>query len=158
MTPIAVVCWFMWEAVFPVTGWTAWTANGISVGVFTLFALGEYYGDTLPQTPNRTSVFPLIARIGFGALVGALSAAAMEEPAAGGVILGVIGALIGAYGGMWLRLRLAKMMGRDLPVAVLESALALGLAVLAMHELRVMLTRQEHEAWMLLRHGLGAFG
>jgi len=107
--------------------------------VFTLCAVGEYVVDTLPSTPYRTSPGPLIARIVFGGLVGALAAHAVIEPAAGGAIFGVIGALIGAFGGVRVRMYWAKALGRDLPVALLESAIALGLAVGACWQLHTFL-------------------
>ena len=65
----------------------------------------------------------------FGGLVGALAAHAVIEPAAGGAIFGVVGALIGAFGGVRVRMYWSKAIGKDLPVALLESAIALGLAV-----------------------------
>jgi len=64
-------------------------------------------------------------------VAGALCAQALTEPVAGGVVFGVCGVLIGAYGGVRLRVWLAKKVGRDWPVGVGESAVALGLAVLA---------------------------
>jgi uncharacterized membrane protein len=99
--------------------------------VFTVFALGEYVGDTLPKTPSRTAPFPLIARMVFGSLAATLAAKATEQPIAGGVVFGVIGALIGAFGGYRLRAYAAKKIGRDLPVALLESAIALGVTIWA---------------------------
>jgi uncharacterized membrane protein len=71
----------------------------------------------------------------FGGLVGALAATAIQEPVAGGVVAGVIGALIGTWGGYALRMRASKAVGRDLPVALAESALALLLAVAAVAQL-----------------------
>jgi uncharacterized membrane protein len=113
----------------PQTGWSFWTAKLVTAIVFTVLALGEYVGDTLPQTPNRTAPGPLMARLCFGALVTAMAAHATLEPEAGGVVFGVIGALMGAFGGIWLRAWAARKVGRDLPVALTESALALWLAL-----------------------------
>ncbi|MGA8939643.1 MAG: hypothetical protein WB439_10800, partial [Acidobacteriaceae bacterium] len=97
--------------------------------------LGEYVADTLPGTPSRTAPVGLGARIAFGALVGALAAKGVLEPVAGGIIFGVIGAVIGTYGGHRLRVYWSKSLGRDLPVALTESAMALGLAVLSCWQL-----------------------
>jgi uncharacterized membrane protein len=107
--------------------------------VFTLCALGEYVVDTLPSTPSRTTPGPLIARIVFGGLVGALAAHAVIEPAAGGVIFGVIGALIGAFGGVRVRMYWSQALGKDLPVALTESGIALGLAVATCWQLHRLL-------------------
>jgi uncharacterized membrane protein len=131
MTGIAVVCWAAYFGWLPVQGtWAFWTAKLVSVIVFTVFALGEYVVDTLPTTPSRTAPFPLTARLSFGILVCVVMATVLVQPKAGGVILGVLGALIGAYGGRRVRALGARLVGRDLPVALVESGLALGLSVL----------------------------
>jgi uncharacterized membrane protein len=135
LTPMAVLCWFAYLGMLPQTGWTFWAASPFSVIVFTLLALGEYVGDVLPQTPNRTAPGPLAARLCFGALATAMAAHATIEPAAGGVIFGIIGALVGAFGGMRLRMAASRRLGRDLPVGLLESALALAIAFWAFYML-----------------------
>ena len=139
MTAMAVLCWFAWAQLLPQHGWSFWVGSLVSAIVFTVFALGEYVVDTLPKTPSRTAPGPLIVRIVFGGLVGALAAHAVIEPAAGGAIFGVIGALIGAFGGVRVRMYWAKSWGKDLPVALLESAVALGLAVGACWQLHGLL-------------------
>jgi uncharacterized membrane protein len=139
LTAMAVLCWFAWLQLLPQHGWAFWVGNLISAIVFTVLALGEYVGDTLPSTPNRTAAGPLGARIVFGGLVGSLAAHAVIEPVVGGVIFGVVGALIGAFGGMRVRLYWAKALGKDLPVALLESAIALGLAVAVCWQLHTLL-------------------
>jgi uncharacterized membrane protein len=130
MTGLAVLCWFAWLGLLPETGWAAWSATPVAAIVFGLCALGEYAGDLSPRAPSRTASFPLAVRILIGGLVGALAAHALTEPVAGGVIFGVIGVLMGAYGGVHLRMWLARKVGLDWPVGVTESAVALGLAVL----------------------------
>jgi uncharacterized membrane protein len=137
MTAMAVLCWAAWLQLLPQTGWAAWTGYLVSVIVFTVFALGEYIGDTLPTTPSRVAAGPLTARLVFGSLVGAIAAHAMGQPVAGGVIFGLVGALIGAYGGHRLRALLAGLLGHDLPVALAESSLALGLALWAVWTLHL---------------------
>jgi len=131
MTALAVLCWFAWRGILPETGWAAWSATAVAAIVFGLCALGEYAGDLSSRTPSRTAAFPMIVRVLFGGVAGALCAQALTEPVAGGVVFGVCGVLIGAYGGVRLRVWLAKKVGRDWPVGVTESAVALGLAVLA---------------------------
>jgi len=138
MTAIAVLCWFAWLQLLPQTGKGAWAGYLVTAIVFSVMAVGEYIGDTLPKTPSRLEPVGLGARVVFGAIVGGLAAHGIFEPAAGGVIFGVVGALIGAYGGHWLRLAAAKKLGRDLPVALLGSAIALGTALFACWELHMM--------------------
>ena len=145
-TPIAVLCWFMWFATLPVTELNFWTANVFAVGVFTLLALGEYYIDTLPRTPSRKSAGPLIARLVFGSLVGALVSSSFMNPLAGGILLGIAGVLIGAFLGYRVRMYVAGLLNNDLPVAVCESLLALGISALAVQQLGVEFVSQQHEA------------
>jgi uncharacterized membrane protein len=129
MTAMAVLCWFAWLRLLPQSGWAFWTGYLVTAIVFTVCALGEYVSDTLPNTPSRTAPLGVGARVVFGALVGGLAAHGIVEPAAGGVIFGVLGALIGTYGGHRVRMYGAKVVGRDLPVALGESTIALALAI-----------------------------
>jgi uncharacterized membrane protein len=138
MTATTVLCWYAWLGLLPQHGWTFWAGNLISVIVFTLMALGEYVADTLPMTPSRTTPPQVLARLLFGSVAGALAARSQLEPAAGGVLFSAIGVLIGTYGGHRLRMVGARWLGRDLPIALSESALALGLALLAAHRLHAM--------------------
>lgn len=131
VTALAVLCWFAWLGILPETGWAAWSATAVATIVLGLCALGEYAGDLSPRALSRTSALPMIVRVLFGGVAGALCAQALTEPVAGGVLFGVAGVLIGAYGGVRMRVWLAKKVGRDWPVGVTESAVALGLAVLA---------------------------
>jgi uncharacterized membrane protein len=139
MTAIAVLCWFAWLQLLPQSGWLFWTGSLIAVIVFTVCALGEYFVDTLPETPNRTDPALVGARIAFGVLVGGMAARAIFEPTAGGILFGVIGAVIGTYGGYHVRMYAAKALGRDLPVALGGSAAALALAVFVCWKLHTFL-------------------
>ncbi|HTD97553.1 MAG TPA: DUF4126 family protein [Edaphobacter sp.] len=134
MTPMAVLCWFAYVGHLPVDGtWASWTAKLPTAIVFTVLALGEYVADKLPKTPNRTSPGPLAARLVFGGLVGAIVAAGLNGSGIEGVILGVSGALVGAYAGFLIRRELVQRFGfRDWPVALLEDASAVLCAVMAL--------------------------
>ncbi len=134
MMPIAVLCWFSWIGHLDVYGsWAAWTGSGISVSVFTLLALGELIGDKLPKTPARTSAFPLIARIIFGGLVGAIAAKGLAGSPLEGAVLGGISAVAGAFLGFHVRQWLVKEKNcRDWYIASAEDALTILLSVLAM--------------------------
>ena len=142
MTPIAVMCWFAYlgqagsqdQGELPVAGtWAFWTAKLVTVVIFTLFAFGEYVGDKLPQTPNRIAPGPLGARLVFGGLVGAIAATAMGGSMIEGIILGSLGALVGAFVGYHVRKHLVERSGRpDWNVALLEDVSALLLSILAL--------------------------
>jgi uncharacterized membrane protein len=129
MTAIAVLCWFARLGLLPQTGWSFWLASPISVLIFTLAALAEYYVDTLSITPNRTDLPLLLARCVFGGLAGVLAAHTIDEPLTGGILFALVGVFTGAFGGIRLRLWAARRFGRDLPAALTESALALGIAL-----------------------------
>jgi uncharacterized membrane protein len=131
MTALAVLCWFAWLGLLSETGWAAWSATAVAAIVFGLCALGEYAGDLSPRAPSRTATFPIMVRLVIGVVAGALSAHTLDQPIAGGVVFGIVGVLIGAYGGVEARVWLARKVGRDWPVGMTESAIALGLAALA---------------------------
>jgi len=141
-TAITVICWAAYLGFLPVEGtWASWMASLAAVIVFTVLALGEYVGDTLPRTPSRTKPPGVTGRLCMGILVGVVIATVLVQPKAGGVIFGVIGALIGTYGGHRVRMFGARLFKRDLPMALLESSAALGFCLLAVwhiHEEIVM--------------------
>jgi uncharacterized membrane protein len=134
LTPMAVLCWFAYFGYLPVEDtWAFWTAKLATVIVFTVLALGELIGDKLPKTPSRTALGPLIARLVFGALIGAIVATALDGSGVEGVILGVLGVAVGAFGGYLVRREIVlQLKCRDWPVALLEDVSAILCAVLAM--------------------------
>ena len=138
LTPMAVLCWFAYFGPdgghLPLGGtWAFWAGKLVTAIVFTLLALGEYVGYKLPQTPNRTAPGPLLARVVFGGLVGAIAATGVTGSAVEGVLLGSLGALVGAFLGYQVRKHLVEWSGRpDWNIAVLEDLCAVGLSVIAM--------------------------
>jgi uncharacterized membrane protein len=99
----------------------AWTPY-----ILTLLAAAELVTDQLPSTPSRKVPVQFGARIVSGALCGA----AIGIPGGqwlGGLVAGAVGAVLGTLGGYELRSRLvAATGGRDLPIALLEDAIAIG--------------------------------
>jgi len=86
-----------------------------------VLAIGELINDKLPKTPSRKAPGPFIGRVMSGALCGA---------ALGGLLAGVLGAVAGTLGGYEFRARLVRAIGgKDLPIALLEDAIAIGGAV-----------------------------
>jgi len=134
MTPIALVCWCAHLGFLPVQGtWAFWTAHTVSVVVFSLAALGEYVGDKLPTTPNRIAPGPLAARVVFGGLVGAIAATALKGAGLEGALLGIVGALLGSFGGFTVRRDLVEHFGsRDWPVALAEDLITLACSAFAL--------------------------
>jgi uncharacterized membrane protein len=97
----------------------AFAGSAAAVGVLTAAAIAELVVDKLPQAPNRTEW------LGLGAATGACVAASGGAATAVGALLGAAGGVAGCYGGYLARTRLAAALGRDLPVAVAEDALAI---------------------------------
>jgi uncharacterized membrane protein len=132
LTPVAAIAWLAASGLLALNGtplellgsrWSPW--------ILTLLAIGELVADKLPQTPSRKTAFPFGARL----LVGAVVGAAIGHPAGmplGGLVAGVLGAVAGTLGGAAMRGRLAARLGRDLPAALVEDAVAIiGTALLA---------------------------
>jgi uncharacterized membrane protein len=90
-------------------------------------ALLEYAGDLYPEAPARTSAGPLAVRLISGGFCG-WAVTASGGPVAWGILLGACGALVGAFGGLPIRLRAAALVGA-VPAAILEDAVAIGAAV-----------------------------
>ena len=134
MTAMAVLCWFAYRGDLSLDGtWASWAAKLVTAIIFTVLALGELVADKLPKTPNRTAPGPLLARVILGGLVGAIVAAGLNGSEFEGVILGVGGALIGAFGGFLIRREIVLRLGsKDWPVALVEDISAILCAVLAM--------------------------
>ncbi len=127
MTPIAVVCFFAWRHHLPLHDtWASWARHPVTVIVFAVLAFGEYIGDKLPSTPNRTALFPLLARIAFGGLVGALCATGLHGSAPEGIIFGACGALVGTFATYQIRRYFTQTQGHpDLYVALAEDVIVL---------------------------------
>jgi len=128
LTPLAAVCWGAY------LGWLHFGGTGLSfinhkatVLIFTLLAIGEIFNDKLPKTPARTAIPSLITRILSGACCAAALAVSAGSGLAGPIVAGMIGALIGPYGGYNTRHSLVTKAGfMDFPVALLEDVIAIG--------------------------------
>lgn len=104
--------------------WAQWLAHPITVAVFSVLAVGELVTDQLPKTPSRKTAMQFIPRLVSGGFAGAVIGTAWGYTF-GGLGAGVIGAVLGTLGGYEARRRLvAANRGRDLPIALLEDAVA----------------------------------
>lgn len=126
LTAPAVVAWAAYIGWIDLHGtWAAWLANIIAVIIFTVLAVGELVNDKLPKTPARTAPPIFAARIVTGGLAGA-ALGAWPHWTFTALGAGVIGAVLGTLGGYQARKRLvAATGGRDLPIALLEDAVAI---------------------------------
>jgi uncharacterized membrane protein len=107
--------------------------------VAAVLAVFEMYGDKSPHAPARTAPPALAARLLFGALSAfAYVFLGVQRPWVPpqlpweAAAVGLIGALIGAFGGLFLRTELSRPgMFPSLAVALVEDASAIGLAFIA---------------------------
>jgi uncharacterized membrane protein len=105
----------------------AFMGSIVTAAILTLAAAGEIVNDKLPKTSARTSPPQLGARI----VMGGFAAATLSAGAGGsilvGAILGIIGALVGTFGGYQVRTRTVKAFGLpDFVIALVEDVIAVG--------------------------------
>jgi uncharacterized membrane protein len=111
--------------------WLAFLGYAFTPYILTLIAIGELINDMLPKTPSRLIPPQFITRIVISALCG-LAIGLSGNGMIIGLVAGIIGAVAGTFGGAKARSLLAKTFGRDLPAALLEDAVALGIAAFAL--------------------------
>ena len=126
MTPVAVVSWAARLGRLHVENtWLAFLGFALTPYLLTALALGELIVDKLPKTPSRKVPVPFVGRIVLGALCGAALGAA-GQALIGGLLAGALGGVAGTLGGYEFRARLVRAIGgKDLPIALLEDAIAI---------------------------------
>src|SRR5438105_3032043 len=116
-TAPAAVSWAAYLGWLPLAGTPlAFMGSVWAVRILTVLAVVEFVTDQLPSTPSRTVPMQFGARIVFGALSGAGIGAAGGWLIVGG-IAGIVGAVIGTYGGHAVRAKLAATFRSDVPAA-----------------------------------------
>jgi len=105
--------------------WLAFLGFAATPYILSVAAIGELIADKLPKTPSRKAPVGFIARIVSGALCGA-ALGATSQALIGGLLAGVLGSVAGTLGGYEFRARLVRAIGgNDLPIALLEDAIAI---------------------------------
>ncbi|HEX4065390.1 MAG TPA: DUF4126 domain-containing protein [Acidobacteriaceae bacterium] len=136
MTAPAVVSWFARVEILTVAGTPlAWMGYRYTPIILTVLAIGELIADKLPSTPSRKAPPGFITRLVTGALTGATIGAAGHALVLC-TIVGIVGAVIGTFGGAATRAKLAVTFHRDFPAALLEDAVAILVAIFAILRLR----------------------
>ena len=127
LTAPAVVSWAARLGWLHLEGtWLAFLGFAATPYILSVAAIGELVNDKLPRTPSRKAPGPFIARVLSGALCGAALGSA-RQALIGGLVAGALGAMAGTLGGYELRAWLVRAIGgNDLPVALLEDAIAIG--------------------------------
>jgi uncharacterized membrane protein len=111
--------------------WQEWPVLRSPAGrvALVLAAVGELVGDKLPMTPPRTKPFPLLGRIGTGAVAGAaLGTLGGPDGWRRGAVLGAVGGVVGSYAGLYLRRGGAATGLPDLVFALVEDAATIACA------------------------------
>jgi len=100
--------------------------NRVALSVFTVLAVLELIADKLPQAPPRIATMGLIARMATGALSGGAIAVSARTSLLVGGALGLIGGIVGAYAGYYIRRGLVSQTKvPDFVIAVVEDLLAI---------------------------------
>lgn len=132
LTGPAVVCWAAH------LGWInlqdshlSWMGSTAAVAIFSILALAEIVNDKLPATGSRLAPPSLVIRAVMGGFAGAALGIAGAHSIFPGIVLGAIGAIIGSYLGYYVRQGIVtRLKVPDLPVALLEDAIAIGCGLL----------------------------
>jgi uncharacterized membrane protein len=129
---VAAVSWAAHFGIVPLSHtWLAFLGYAFTPYILTLVAIAELVNDKLPKTPSRLIPLQFFARIVMSALCGfaiGLSSNGMII----GLVAGIVGGVAGTFGGAKARSLLARTFGRDLPAALLEDAVTLGIATFAL--------------------------
>jgi len=129
MAPTAIA-WAATRGTLPLQGtWLAFLGWRFTPWIFSLLAIGELVTDQLPSTPSRKVPAQFGVRVVLGGVSGAAIGYGIAAPLPG-LVLGIVGAVIGTYGGAAARTRLAAAFGNDRPAALIEDVVAVLLAVM----------------------------
>src|SRR5690242_10689285 len=98
-----------------------------AVIILSVLAITEIIFDKLPNTPSRTAPPGLIGRIVTGGFTGACVSVGGGKSALAGAGMGVIGGIVGCFGGYHARAWLVKALRQpDFNVAMIEDLIAIG--------------------------------
>jgi uncharacterized membrane protein len=124
LTPLAVISWAASWGWLNLEGtWLAFMGRPAAPYILSLLAIGELLNDKFPKTPSRKAPPSFILRI----LIGAIAGLAMTKMSIPGGLVGALSAVAGTLGGYEARLGLVKALNcPDLPIALLEDAIAVG--------------------------------
>jgi uncharacterized membrane protein len=127
LTPPAAVAWAVYLAWLRLARPLSLIGSLPAVMILSLLAITEVIVDKLPSTPNRTAPLGLIARIVTGGFTGACVSLGGGKSGLVGAGLGVIGGVVGCFGGYHARARIVKSLGQpDFNVAMIEDLIAIG--------------------------------
>lgn len=125
MVAPAAIAWAAFSARLALDGsWLAFLGYRFSPWILSLLAAGELVTDQLPSTPSRKVPVQFGARLVSGGLCGAAIGVGTGTWIVG-LLLGLMGAVIGTFGGAAARAGMAAAFGSDRPAALIEDAVAI---------------------------------
>jgi uncharacterized membrane protein len=137
LTGIAVVT-IAAQRGWPHLGWLHLGGTGlgflgtaVAMYLFVVLAVGELIADKSSFVPPRIQAASLAARFVLGALCGSALALAAGMPWVFPAAVAGIGAVVGSFVGYWLRHTITSHGVKDLPIALVEDATAILLALFA---------------------------
>src|ERR1700761_6591191 len=132
LTGLAVVSWAARLGYLQLSNtWLAFLGYTFTPYILTLMAIAELVNDKLPRTPSRLIPPQFITRIVTSVLCG-LAIGLSGNGMILGLVAGIVGAVAGTFGGAKARSLLSRTFGGDLPAALLEDAVALGISAFAL--------------------------
>ena len=127
LTPPAAVAWAVYLGWLKLARPLSLIGSLPAVIILSLLAVTELIFDKLPNTQNRTAPLGLIARIVTGGVTGACVSVGGGQSAFVGAGLGVVGGIVGCFGGYHARAQLVKSLGQpDFNIALVEDLVAIG--------------------------------
>ena len=127
LTPPAAVAWAVYLGWIKLARPLSLIGSLPAVIILSLLAVTELILDKLPNTPSRTAPPGLIARVVTGGLTGACVSLGGGRSALLGAGLGVLGGIVGTFGGYQARARLVKSLRQpDFNIALIEDLIAIG--------------------------------
>ena len=127
LTSPAAVAWAVYLGWLKLARPLALIGSLPAVIILSLLAVTELILDKLPNTPSRTAPPGLIARVVTGGLTGACVSLGGGRSALLGAGLGVLGGIVGTFGGYQARARLVKSLRQpDFNIALIEDLIAIG--------------------------------
>ena len=126
---LTVVSWAAYLGYLPLNHtWLAFLGFAFAPYILALMAIGELVIDKLPNTPSRLTPRQFITRVVTGTLCGIALGLSTSQLIVGG-LAGMVGSVVGTLGGAKGRACGAKLFGRDLPAALIEDVVGIGIAI-----------------------------
>ena len=127
LTPAAAVAWAVHLGWLTLRRPLSLVGSLPAVIILSVLAITEIIFDKLPNTPSRTAPPGLIGRIVTGGFTGACVSVGGGKSALAGAGMGVIGGIVGCFGGYQVRARIVKALRQpDFNVAMIEDLIAIG--------------------------------